>query len=583
MSTQAWSAPPDPRQGVQVGLARVRVGWPSTGAAQPSTMALQQRVEDALRCATLGDGRRLVLIRKLQVKSGSVLAPGWSDVLEAAAQDVISRACHGRFAVAERAEAVWFESWDDAVGAWLDVALGVGGLELSANAWYWPRIARMAGLPAAPAGSSSGGASPGRGGSPALSEQARAMWERWQADPISQRACRDWIAQRPGVLGLLTGAPEAPVIDVPVDSAQPMRVGDATQPLEAFRAWPVLDLAGHDSLPKAPELLWRVQEMAQALSPEALAGHEPAAHLGLALDPQGKPDAVPTQAPSSVPDGLDGKARSGSWASTQSDASSSAGQPEAQAQPHGLVHGDRTRASADETRFMSGGVETPLPSHQATPSLPSLVGSPEASSPTFRALGWTHLRFTQFGGLPFTLRALQGLGFAHALSERVRVQEGVDAHMAASAPWLYLWARLGPHARQQWVRDPMFSALPAFERVEDLPVQDHARELLACWMDQPASVRTLGQQAWGSLHRAMRHKGWRSAVELLQRPAWMQLSHTHLDVLFTLDQADLNVRRLGLDADPGWVPWLGRIVSLHFEPACDLPAMPAALQPWSAP
>lgn len=583
MSTQAWPSLVDPRHLVQVGLARVRVGAPLPGGMQPSALAWQQRMEDALRCASLGDGHRLVLIRKLQVRTGSASAPGWAEVVQAAAQDVVSRACHGRNAGADRADAVWFESWDDAVGAWLDVALGVGSLELNAHAWYWPRIARMAGLPV---GSASGGAASGLGAPSVRGEQARAMWERWQADPISQRACRVWIAQRPGVLSCLTGAPDAPVIDVPMGSAQPMQVGDATPPLEAFRATPEPGLAGDEPHPQVPEHLKRArkdQEMDQALSPEAPAGHEPAAHLGLAQDPYGRPDAAPTQAPSLAPDGLDGKARSASLASTQSDASSSAGGAETQAQPQGLVHGDRPRASSDQAQLMSGGVQTPLPTHQATQSLPSLAGAPEASSPTFRALGWTHLRFTQLGGLPFTLRALQGLGFADALSERVRVQEGVDAHMAASAPWLHLWARLGPHARQHCVRDPMFSALPAFERVVDLPVQDHARVLWACWMDQPASVRSLGQQAWGSLHRAMSHKGWRSAVELLQRPAWMQLSHTHLDVVFGLDQADLKVRRQGLDADPGWVPWLGRIVSLHFEPASDLPAMPAALHPWSTP
>jgi hypothetical protein len=573
MLTQTWPSLVDPRHLVQVGLARVRVGALAQGASEPSALGWQQRLEDALRCARLGDGQRLVLIRKLQVRTGSASAPGWAEVVQAAAQDVVSRACHGRSAGADRADAVWFDSWDDAVGAWLDVALGVGSLALNTHAWYWPRIARMAGLPAAPAGSASGGASPGLGAPSARVEQARAMWERWQADPISQRACKVWIAQRPGVISVLTGAPDAPVIDVPMGSAHPMQVGDATHPLEAYRASPEPGLAGHEPLPQGPERLRGVQEMAQAWSPEAPAGHEPAAHLGLAHDPQGWPDAVPTPAPSSVPEGLDGKARSASLASPQTDPSSKAG-PEAQAQPQGLVHGDRPRASTDQAQLMAGGVQTPLPTHQATPSLPSLAGAPEASSPTFRALGWTQLRFTQLGGLPFTLRALQGLGFVQALSERVRVQEGGDARVAASAPWLYLWARLGPHARQQWVRDPMFSALPAFERVADLPVQVHAQVLLACWLDQPASVRSLGQQAWGSLHRAMRHKGWRSAVELLQRPAWMQLSHTHLDVVFGLDQVDLNVRRQGLDADPGWVPWLGRIVSLHFEPAQALPPYP---------
>jgi hypothetical protein len=31
-----------------------------------------------------------------------------------------------------------------------------------------------------------------------------------------------------------------------------------------------------------------------------------------------------------------------------------------------------------------------------------------------------------------------------------------------------------------------------------------------------------------------------------------------------LGAADLRVRRRGLDRDPGWVPWYGRIVAFHY-------------------
>ena len=36
-------------------------------------------------------------------------------------------------------------------------------------------------------------------------------------------------------------------------------------------------------------------------------------------------------------------------------------------------------------------------------------------------------------------------------------------------------------------------------------------------------------------------------------PAW-------LEVRFALDDADVRVRRAGLDLDPGWLPWLGCVV-----------------------
>jgi hypothetical protein len=36
-------------------------------------------------------------------------------------------------------------------------------------------------------------------------------------------------------------------------------------------------------------------------------------------------------------------------------------------------------------------------------------------------------------------------------------------------------------------------------------------------------------------------------------PGWV-------DVHLELDQVDIDVRRAGLDLDPGWVPWLGTVV-----------------------
>jgi len=51
---------------------------------------------------------------------------------------------------------------------------------------------------------------------------------------------------------------------------------------------------------------------------------------------------------------------------------------------------------------------------------------------------------------------------------------------------------------------------------------------------------------------------------LVLRPARLALTPTHADVFFALDAADLRVRRAGLDIDPGWVPWLGRVLAFHY-------------------
>jgi hypothetical protein len=64
-------------------------------------------------------------------------------------------------------------------------------------------------------------------------------------------------------------------------------------------------------------------------------------------------------------------------------------------------------------------------------------------------------------------------------------------------------------------------------------------------------------------------------IEALYRPegpwplplaqfARLRASETHLDLDLDAAGADLAVRLAGLDFDPGWVPWLGRVVTFHY-------------------
>lgn len=60
-----------------------------------------------------------------------------------------------------------------------------------------------------------------------------------------------------------------------------------------------------------------------------------------------------------------------------------------------------------------------------------------------------------------------------------------------------------------------------------------------------------------------RHCGL-SLRSLINRPGQVVLTATHWDVIFALNQVDLRLRRVALDVDPGWVPWLGRVVQFHY-------------------
>jgi len=51
---------------------------------------------------------------------------------------------------------------------------------------------------------------------------------------------------------------------------------------------------------------------------------------------------------------------------------------------------------------------------------------------------------------------------------------------------------------------------------------------------------------------------------LLRRTGRVYISRTHLDLDLPMEQADVRLRRAGLDFNPGWVPTLGYIVHFHY-------------------
>lgn len=55
------------------------------------------------------------------------------------------------------------------------------------------------------------------------------------------------------------------------------------------------------------------------------------------------------------------------------------------------------------------------------------------------------------------------------------------------------------------------------------------------------------------------------AAERLARPGRIVRGADYVDVWQPSDAVDLDVRRAGVDRDPGWVPWLRQTIRLHFE------------------
>jgi hypothetical protein len=68
----------------------------------------------------------------------------------------------------------------------------------------------------------------------------------------------------------------------------------------------------------------------------------------------------------------------------------------------------------------------------------------------------------------------------------------------------------------------------------------------------------------GHCRRHLRRHVGIGLYSLVCRPARIAITATHVDVRQDLNAVDLRIRRAGLDVDPGWVPWLGRVLRFHY-------------------
>ena len=67
-----------------------------------------------------------------------------------------------------------------------------------------------------------------------------------------------------------------------------------------------------------------------------------------------------------------------------------------------------------------------------------------------------------------------------------------------------------------------------------------------------------------ALSRLLRRRGKISLRRLVRRPGLVRASATHLELRIDARFIDIGVRRAALDLDPGFVPWLGKVVTFHY-------------------
>ena len=70
-----------------------------------------------------------------------------------------------------------------------------------------------------------------------------------------------------------------------------------------------------------------------------------------------------------------------------------------------------------------------------------------------------------------------------------------------------------------------------------------------------------------AVHRWLLRFGELRISDVVRKQGQVAYARPQVDITLLLREVDVRVRRLGLDVDPGWVPWLGLIVRFHYERA----------------
>jgi hypothetical protein len=233
------------------------------------------------------------------------------------------------------------------------------------------------------------------------------------------------------------------------------------------------------------------------------------------------------------------------------------------------------------------------------------MGSPSrrADAQALAQLPWPSGASTCAGGLLFLLPVLARLGYPewHAAADEWapfnvarRVLALACAHLALppeDAAWTLTAAAPAPQAPDTFCAPHRWAGMVAdrsalrltarngVTRVMDgsgrlLLAACPARPLPCAHIDEFAprpdghATPPLAQAvplAWlTAVRRWLRRRAGIGIVNLVRRPARITCTPTHVDVDFALGDAILSVRRAGLDLDPGWLPWFGRVVTFRY-------------------
>jgi hypothetical protein len=158
--------------------------------------------------------------------------------------------------------------------------------------------------------------------------------------------------------------------------------------------------------------------------------------------------------------------------------------------------------------------------------------------------------YTPHAGFWFLIPLLMRAGFSRAIQDH---PEWIDTQV----PWHLLHSlanRLAIEPSdpvQLWLSDHELngSRIEVPERFSEL--SSEGASVVASWR--------VAMRRWCRLQANL------GLANVVQRPGWVLWNKTHVEVWMPLSDVDLRIRRVGLDLDPGWVPWLGRVIRFYFD------------------
>lgn len=519
--------------------------------AEAEVRRLLPRLEDALRCANLPDsGEQLFLVRRLALgrlphdASPQTLAL----LIERRVVAIGGPWAEGGSPAAETATFIRFASRFDA-RAELALRLALGR---PATAWYWPRAVPEYRPEACCADNL-------RRIALALAElpEARAALPAWTARLLEAGAGEPLLAAIPPGLGerlirridlpvvLVPGAATA----VPPAAATPPGTQPEAQPDWLVRMLAAARPAAFQRRPAHPPATARIALVTPTVPATATQGAMAAARRPPTAPSHPGREALPPRANAPGPgQSFADPADSGHRNATRS--------APAQARHPGVREGT-TAGTGLETR------PAPLqPQRKSVRSDATRAAAAGTDSQPWQAA-------TTGGGLLFLLPLLARLGVA-AWSEQPGREDFPQRVLALAARRLRLsaddpvWALLETAPGNPRRRPPPAPVLWA----ASLLAAPHARRGTADLVSALAAAGTLDAQATVCLtaaRRWLRRAARLGLADLVLRPARIGLTATHVDMHFRLADCDIRVRRAGLDLDPGWLAWFGRVVSFHYD------------------